>query len=39
MTIDHLASVSAQDLDQWARELNDIADTLDNIEIEFRYQH
>ncbi len=38
LTINHLATVSARDLDQWAKELNDIANILDDIEIQLRYQ-
>lgn len=34
--IEHLASVLAHDLDQWAEELNDIANVLDDSECHFR---
>jgi hypothetical protein len=36
LTIGHRNSVSIHDLNEWAKELNEIADVLDNIEHRFR---
>lgn len=36
MKIEHLATISVEDLDGWAQELNQIADVLDNVEHTFR---